>query len=293
MINRVFTKIGIFFIRAISHLPFGVLYCFSDILFYLMYYLIGYRKKVVRENLYYAFPEKTEKERKVIEKSFFKQLCDTLVETLKTRTISASEIKKRWHVENPELLDSYYKDKKDVSLLTMHYANWEWSVILPYFVKHHTIGVYRHINDKNLDTFINKGRAKFGITMTPEKLLLRQLIRYDKEKDREPILIWLAADQTPPSYHKNWYTFLNRDAMFFHGPAILSKRFNNAIVLQKINKIKRGYYSVTFELLFDDVSNYSEREIIQKYIDKIEAIIKNDPAYYLWSHKRWKHKRKD
>jgi KDO2-lipid IV(A) lauroyltransferase len=174
-------------------------------------------------------------------------------------------------------------------MLTMHYNNWEWGSAFPLFLKHKVLGVYKPLHNLQFDAFINRNRARFGAEMVSNAHILRRVVKAHQEK--EPVFIWLAGDQTPPSFHKFWLMFLNQETMFYPGPAAISRRFNYPVIFQKTVKTKRGYYETTFEVLFENPEKYSETEIMKAYIQKMEETIVEQPAYYLWSHKRWKHKR--
>jgi KDO2-lipid IV(A) lauroyltransferase len=171
----------------------------------------------------------------------------------------------------------------------MHYNNWEWCVFLSVFLKHTSLAVYKPLQDLHFDAFMNKTRGKFGTEMIKNASVLRRILQAEKQK--EPVFLWLAGDQTPPVFHKSWYTFLNQEAMFYPGPAFIAKRFNYPVFFQRLEKTGRGKYLTTFELLFENPKEASETEIIKKYIHKIEEVIHEKPEFYLWSHKRWKHKR--
>jgi Kdo2-lipid IVA lauroyltransferase/acyltransferase len=174
-------------------------------------------------------------------------------------------------------------------VLTMHYNNWEWGSAFPLFLKHKILGVYKPLHNLRFDHYMNRNRARFGAEMVSNSLILRRVIKAHNEQ--QPVFIWLAGDQTPPWFHKFWLMFLNQETMFYPGPAAISRRFNYPIIFQKTVKKKRGFYETTFEVLFENPAQFSETEIMKTYIRKMEETIREQPAYYLWSHKRWKNKR--
>lgn len=285
------TNIAIFFLKVISKFPFWIIYILSDIFYIVVYYIIGYRKNVVIENLHNSFPDKNEKEIKSISKKYFHHFCDLTLEALKMGGMNEEDFRKRYRVKNPELLNKYFEKGKSVVLLTMHYNNWEWGSGFPLFLKHNVLGIYRPLNNTQFDSFMNKTRNIMGAELVQDSQTLRRVIK--AEKSNEPVLVWLAGDQSPPSTQKNWYRFLNQDALFFSGPATISRKFNLPIFFQRLEKIGRGQYKNTFELLFENPNEVSEADILKAYIQKMEEVIQEEPAYYIWSHRRWKHTRPD
>ena len=289
MDSAIFTNIGIFFLKQVARLSFKFIYILSDILFFLVYYIIGYRRKVVLENLKYSFPDKNQNELKTISKNYYHHLCDLILEAIKMHTMTEKDFRERMVIENPEVINRFYQQGLSVVVLTMHYNNWEWSSCFPLCIKHKILGVYKPLHNPLFDAYINKSRQKMGSYLIPNSLVLRTLIA--AERKNEQVFTWLAADQTPPSFHKFWMKFLNRDTMFYPGPASISRRFNHPVFFQKIEKCGRGKYRTSFELLSEHPSEKTDAEIMKKYIEKMEKVINNTPEYYLWSHKRWKNKR--
>lgn len=281
--------LGIILLKLISRFPFGLLYLLSDLFFVVVYHIVGYRRKVVMKNLKNSFPHKTEKELKSIARKFYRHFADLTIETIKLGSIGETEFKKRMLVKNPEVIDQYFKQSKSVVVLTMHYNNWEWGSVFPLFLKHKILGVYRPLNNLQFDRYMNRNRARFGAEMVPGAVVLRRVVK--AHSVQEPVFIWLAGDQTPPWFHKFWLMFLNQETMFYPGPATISRRFNYPVFFQRTIKKRRGYYETTFELLFENPSEFSETEIMKAYIKKMEEVINDQPENYLWSHRRWKNKR--
>lgn len=283
------TNIGIFILKLVAKLPFSFIYFLSGVFYPVVYYIIGYRKDVVVRNLQNSFPEKTKKEIKVITRKFFRHFSDLTLETIKMREMDEKDFRERMVIKNPEVINRFFDEGRSVVLLTMHYNNWEWSNCLPLALRHTVLGVYKPLHNALFDVYMNKTREKQGAEMVANAHVLRRLLKAGQ--NNELVLSWLAGDQTPPEFHKFWIQFLNQDAMFYPGPASLSRRFNHPVFFQKIEKVSRGHYQTSFELLFENPKEVDEVEIIKKYIAKMEEIIREKPEYYLWSHKRWKHKR--
>lgn len=289
MNSRIITKFGIFFLNILSRFPFWLIYLLSDLFYLIVFYIVKYRKNVVFENLKYAFPEKTDVEIKILAKKYFHHFCDLTLESIKTGSMKDSDFLERMKLKNAEILDPLYKRGQSAVVLTMHYNNWEWGVFMSEYIKHKILAVYKPLHNDVFDRFIIKTRSKFGIELIKNNQVLRRILIAEKQK--EPVCTWLAGDQTPPKFHSLWFIFLNREAMFYQGPAFISKRFNQPVFFMKIEKTKRGRYVTTLELLCSDTGEITETEIIKLYIQKMEEVIRTKPEFYLWSHKRWKHTR--
>lgn len=283
------TNIGIFFLKLIARLPFWIIYLLSDIFYILVYYVIGYRKKVVIKNLSNSFPEKDKREIKILSKKYFRHFSDLTLETVKMHGMTKEDYIERVKIVNTKDINRFFESGKNIVVLAMHYNNWEWSTCFPLFLKHTLLGVYRPLQNSKFDMFITQNRKKMGAELIQNAQVLRRIILAERKK--EPILTWLAGDQTPPESHKSWFWFLNQETMFYLGPASIPKRFNQAIFFQRIVKTDRGKYETTFELLFESPKEINETAIIKAYIKRMEEIITENPQFYLWSHKRWKHKR--
>jgi KDO2-lipid IV(A) lauroyltransferase len=281
-------KILTFLLRAISLLPFRILYIFSDILSFFLYYIIRYRLKVVRTNLKNAFPEKSDIERKQIEKRYYSYLADIMVESVKSISISEKELLKRFRFQNLEELWKPIHAGKGVIAVSGHYGNWELgSVAIGQHIGRHALIVYKPLNNKNFDKFIGQVRSRFGAIMVPMKGTLRKLVEY---KDR-PYTLVLISDQTPSRKDSHYFTtFLNQPTAMFMGVEKIAVKANIPIVFFTIYPIKRGYYNCVLKLLVDDPSATSEYEITNLHAAELERVIRQKPEYWLWSHKRWKHK---
>ena len=274
---------------AFSWLPMWLVYLKSDFLFYLIYYVVGYRKKVVVENLTNAFPKKNPDEIETITKKFFRHLCDLTVEGIMLKSLSAEQLKKRMKVTNPELVNRYFEEGKSVLVLTMHYNNWEWNSILPQLLKHRILLVYNPARNLIFDAYMKKTRSRFGGELISTKKILRTLFHYQQQN--EPTFTWLSADQRPKWDTRFWTSFLNRETGFFPGPESLARHTNQAVLYQHTRKVSRGYYETTFSVLAENPKELPPDEILKRYVSQIEKDIQQQPENYLWSHKRWKNKR--
>lgn len=270
-------------------MPLKALYLLSDFFYLLIFYLAGYRKKVVYNNLRNSFPEKTEKEIRKIRKRFFHHFADLVIEIIKVSSISEKELQKRMVIKNPEEINRFFEQRRSVVLITMHYNNWEWANISPSSLKHRVLAVYKPLHNQHFDEYFQNVRTRFNAEAIPMAHVLRRLVKANREK--ELVASGLIVDQTPPAFHKLWTMFLNQETLFYPGPAAISHKFNYPVAFVKIDKIKRGYYELIFETLFENPQNHSEEEIMRACVRKMEETIHAKPEYYLWSHRRWKHKR--
>lgn len=269
----------------LSLIPFWVMYRISDAIYALTYYVFGYRKKVVLNNLLIAFPEKTEKERIRIAKDFYHQLIDTFLETIKMISISREELNKRF-VANYEVVNEFYQGGQNVQLHAGHFFNWEY-VNLAYSanLKFDFLGVYMPLTNKVMNKIIVDMRSKFGTILIPAYHFKTQFHQYVKNK----YALALAADQNPGNpLSAYWTTFFGKMAPFITGPERGAISQNTAIFFSTFYRIKRGYYKSEFTLFTTTPQQFAKGEITKAYRDFIENEIRLRPANYLWSHRRWK-----
>lgn len=279
------------FIWVFSRLPMRILYLFSDAFFFLLYYVIKYRKKVVANNILLAFPEKTEKERKQLTKEFFKHFVDLIFESIKFFSISTKEIQKRYKFINPELINQYAQQNKSIALMGAHQANWEWSASMPLVVNIPIFGTYTKLANKYFNKATYRSRTKFGVIGKTTSETVKN-IKYNQDNNIQGVYL-LLSDQSP-QVHKThyWRKFLNINVPIHTGAEMLAKKFDFIVINYSIKKIKRGYFEVTFELITENPNELKSFEITDKYLEITERNIREQPQYYLWSHKRFKHKDK-
>jgi KDO2-lipid IV(A) lauroyltransferase len=274
----------------ITLLPLPVLYVFSDFLYLVLYYVVSYRRKVVATNLKNSFPEKTDKELKIIEKKFYRHLSDILIETFKSTHMTRANQKKRFTYSNLEIIDKLREEKRDIIAVMGHYNNWEWPTLLPYYLKYKTIIIYKPLQNKYFNRFINNHRSEHGIVLTPTSQVIREIINCRK-KDINTVSVFIS-DQIPSKGDiKYWTTFLNQDTAVFTGAGKIASKYDMAIVFFHVQKVIRGYYNLNIELLFDHTEGLTEEVITEKHVRRLEEIIKEKPEYWIWSHRRWKHKK--
>jgi Kdo2-lipid IVA lauroyltransferase/acyltransferase len=278
---------GIF--RLIACLPLQFFFFISPAVFFLLYYIIAYRKKVVYLNLRNAFPQKTELEIKKIAKKFYWHLCDLIFENIKLFHYNQKQLKKHLSLTNGHILDDDYKNGRNAILVSGHYNNWE--MMLRHFdeIKHHNLAIYHPLQNKFIDKVLFDNRSKTGTEPVSMQNYLRRYI----ECNNNHILTisWFIADQTAPPESPFWTTFLNQDTPFFMGAEKLARKFNLPVYFMHMRKVKRGVYEAEFTRLFDQPKNEPEFAITEAIVRMLEKEIIDDPQYWLWSHRRWKHKR--
>jgi KDO2-lipid IV(A) lauroyltransferase len=244
MIKKWPSYIGVFFLYLLSLLPFWLLYTISDILFFILYYLVGYRRKVVQENLLNSFPEKSDEERKLIEKKYFKYMADLMLETIKSVSMSEKQVHRRMVCTNPELMEHYFSQGKSIIAAAGHYGNWELACLtFGFLTDKKRLVVYKPQSSEVFTDFFNSTRSRFGTTMISMKQTLRKMIEYKNELT----FLVLAADQTPARNEALYFTtFLNQPTAVFIGVEKLSSIRDCVIIFYRIDLVKRGHYTYTF-----------------------------------------------
>ncbi|WP_338794046.1 lysophospholipid acyltransferase family protein [Bernardetia sp. MNP-M8] len=281
-----------FLIKFLARFPFWFLYLISDFLFVVVYYGKLYRKQVVLDNLYRAFPEKTQKEREKIARAFYRNFCDFIIETLKSFHISKEEVVRRTRPtpESLEIAKTVAKDKQSIIVLATHHLSWEW-VSLSCSVELETIvkPIYKRLANKKIDELIYEMRSQFGAVPLEMRISNREII---KPTDVSVGYV-LVGDQTPAGNNRQYWTnFFGKEVPFFVGVARLAPQSNLPIYFLRITKPKRGHYLYSLELMRQPPYNPDESgtdfSILDEYSQRIEEAVRNSPENWLWTHKRWK-----
>lgn len=272
-----------------SMLPMRVLYFISDIIYFIGYYLIAYRKQVVRQNLELSFPNKSKKELKIIEKRTFQHFIDVFMETIKSFTISEKELKHRVLLTNPELPDAYFNKNQSVVFLSGHYANWEWvSSVVETSIKYNLSVAYKKLSNKYFDKLIKRQRNKFGVTVVQTREFYPYILSNLKNKNFQAY--GFIADQSPKLKQiKYWGNFMGVEVPIINGPEIIARKLNLPVFYFQTERVKRGYYQSTFILLEENPKKAELNQITDHYILELEKQIRKNPEYYFWTHKRFKH----
>ncbi|MBZ0243562.1 MAG: lysophospholipid acyltransferase family protein [Bacteroidales bacterium] len=269
-------------------LPMRLLYLLADFLYFIAYYIIRYRQKVVRHNLQLSFPEKTARERKQIEKEFYHHFADLMAEYVKMTQVSEIEMQKRITIENPEILHELYDEGRSVFLALGHCGNWEWFGISFYFhTRHKPYAIYKRLSNPHFDDFVKSLRTAIGPLLMIES---RNAYRSLKQSDDQPNAVVIAADQSPSGTEQDYWTnFLNQDTAFFTGLEKMAKALDYAVVFVENIKVKRGTYKVVLSPISLDPQKETTNYIIETYARFLEQAIVRNPSNWLWSHRRWKH----
>lgn len=276
----------------ISKLPFRLLYILSDFCYILVYYVIRYRRKTVRENLQMVFPTRPLNEIIAIEKKSYQHMCDMFLEMIKTLSISEKEIKKRFTYSNLDTYLNLEKKGKSIALMCAHYASYEWVISMNYHITFKGYAIYKRIRNEYFDDLVKRIRSKFNAYLITTK----ETSKVIEENNINGVLgvYGFASDQTPrrsPNMH--WMNFLGIESAIHFGAEMLSKRFDMNVIYLKVKKIKRGYYEASFEILTENVRELPKYEVSERFMKEVEKQIYEQPEFYLWTHKRWKHKRID
>lgn len=278
-------------VYLISLLPFGVLYLFSDILAWLACDVVKYRRKVVRRNLTASFPDKNDKEIRQIEKKFYKFLCDYFVETVKLASMSPKKMRRHLKVENIEEINEAVRKGQSVSLYLGHYCNWEWVSSLPLHIDPaaRCAQIYHPLENKAFDKLLYRLRTKFDANNVPMKDILPTLIKWKKED--VPSVTGYIADQAPGLNIHLFVEFLNQETGAYTGPERISKFLGAKAVYGHMSRPKRGYYTLRFIPIAENVKKEDIFVTTRKYFSLLEENIIETPQYWLWSHNRWKRSR--
>lgn len=288
-------KIILGLLTGLSHLPLGILYRFSDICCFILYTLVRYRRKVVHANLKRSFPEMSAKERKRVEWNFYRFFCDYVVETLKLMTMSADEMRRRMVIEGIDDMEDSLKRKPFVFIYLGHYCNWEWISSIPLWVKTPglTLGqLYRPLKNKDFDRFFLKLRSRFDSVNISKYEALRYILSLKKEGKQG--IIGFISDQSPkPNSIHDWVNFLHQETPVFTGTERIGKKVDAAIYFADVQRVRRGYYHLKLRLMTEDIQSIPDYQLTETYMAELETMIHRQPHLWLWSHKRWKHRRAD
>lgn len=280
------------FIWLLSVTPFLILYIISDLVFVIVYYIVGYRKKLVLSNLERTFPNKPKEELLKIRRKFYHHFVDILMETIKTFTISKKQIAKHYRFKNASLLEEIAGKGKSMIVVGSHYGNWEWVVSLSAHVDIDGYATYTKINNKIFENKIKSTRERFGANMILRKDTVRNMA--DNFNNKKIAMYGLLSDQSPQmqrAYY--WADFLGIRVPIHTGAEMLAKKYDFAVVNMIVSKVKRGYYEIEFELFTSEPKKFPDYAITDMFLEKAEKQIRKKPEYYLWTHNRFKHEGKE
>ena len=263
-------------------------FLFSDLVRWVLYGVVRYRREVVRTNLRNSFPEKSEQERKQIERAFYKHLADVFIETLSLASVSEHQIRQRMKYLNLDDLMRWTGGRSWISAMA-HYGSWEYTTNFDLYKTHdNALAVYRPLTNKGADRFYHRIRSRFGVIPIAMHDVGREMMR--RKRENSHVTLALIADQTPgwPEI-QNWTLFLGQWTPFFMGMEKLALKFHMPVVFLDVHKVRRGYYEARFDLIYDGDEAVDEGEITRRYAERLEQMIRTRPELWMWSHRRWKH----
>ncbi len=274
----------------LSLLPLWVLYGIAYIFYLIVNYIIRYRRHIITQNLKRAFPEKSEGEIASLRRKYYLHLSQIAAEMLKMLTLSRKKVMKRYRCENPEVVNRFYDEGKSVILMSSHYNNWEWMILsLPMQFKHAGVGVGKANSNKVFEMLINRARTRYG-TVVVFADHVRELFQ-DRELNRKPTTYMMLSDQSPNNMNKSYKTlFLNQPSGMIYGAEYFARKYDIPVVYYEVIKEKIGHYKIVNQLITDKPTTLGNGEIIKQYTRLLEETIRRQPEFWLWSHRRWKHK---
>lgn len=279
-------------VKVHAMLPMQVLYLLSDFLYIIIYKVAGYRLKVVRRNMEASFPDMPEVQLRRMEREFYRHFSDYIVETIKLAHISLEELQRRAFLRNPELVDRLMNEGHSCFILLMgHFGNWEWfSGSSSRFEDSRIYQIYRPLSNKAFDRLFIGLRTHFGSYGIKKNDTIRDIIQLKKDQTRSVVIF--LADQTPSGANLHyWTTFLNQESAILTGPERIARKLDLPVIFLDTKKVKRGYYTVDMKLITKIPKETPEFWITEQYARLMETCILRNPACWLWTHKRWKHKR--
>ncbi len=276
--------------RVLTLLPLKLLFLISEIITFFVYHLIGYRKKVVLNNLQKSFPDKDKKELKHIARKYYRHLSVMIVENIFLRFVTKNNFNHRIKLENREVFDNLHKQGKNAIVMMGHLGNWEFASGLTRILPYSGVAVYKQLSSPAFDKIYFDIRKRLGVQPIEMKNILRRVVELNKKT--EPHLLFMVADQAPANNDNNhWITFLNQETDVFLGSEKIAKKFDMPVIYIEIIRHKKGIYRITPQIITLTPKQTAPFEITEKYFKLLENSIIKSPRYWLWSHKRWKHKR--
>lgn len=275
-----------FAIGIFKLIPFWLLYRLSDLIFLILYYVVRLRRKVVRKNLRFAFPNHSAAQINRIEKDSYRNFCDIALEAAKGYSLSPAQMAKRYKINNIPLFDHYFNQNRSIIGFVAHFANWEWGISLQQHIKHKAVYIYKKLHNRMLDDFVREKRKIYGAQLVHKEQVARVLL-----KNRHKLCMYaLIADQRPSGdQEKHFVSFLGHENVpCFSGPEMIAKTFDYPVFYCVVKRIKRGFYDIHPVLITDKPKEMPAQEITQRCMSALEAQILENPANWMWLHKRFK-----
>jgi KDO2-lipid IV(A) lauroyltransferase len=276
-------------VALFARLPFRVVYGLSDGLNFILRRLLRYRYRVIIDNLRRAFPDRTPEQLRRIARDYYRNLCDVTLEAIKGMRLPPEEIRRRCRLVNVDVLNAEQEHGRSVVVAGSHYANWEWGALaISLSARHTTVGIYKSLRNPLIEAYLNRLRGQWGLELRSMRQTSRALVEFR----RRPAMYCLIADQTPSNARQaHWIRFLHQETPFLSGADKIARRTGFPVYYFDTRRVRRGFYEVAFSLLCDAPADAPEGEITRRYARRLEQIIEEEPANWLWSHRRWKKKR--
>ncbi len=279
----------LFFFKLVSYIPFRLLYVISDILFFPLYFVVRYRRKIVRKNLTESFPDKSLAEIKRIEKKFYHFFIDTALESCKLFSISPEAIRRRVKFVNVDKVNALLREGKSISVFLGHYGNWEWISSVGLWLTKEALcaQIYHKLSNKTMDKLMIRSRERFGNKCVDMKHTARFIA--SESKGGRPLIIGFIADQSPKKRESRYFLdFLNHRVPVLTGTEKITKHYGYEAMFIKVKRVERGYYECEFSFLHDDPKSLPDFELTALYYRRLEQEISRQPELYLWSHNRFR-----
>lgn len=279
-----------FFLKLLSYIPWRVMYGLSDGLFYLLYYMVGYRRKIVRKNLSESFPEKDLSDIKRIEKGFYRFFADMLLESCKLASMSSEEMRKRMKFKNVEAVNAMIRQGKSVSVYLGHYGNWEWVSSMPLWLEKDVEGIqiYHKLRNQTMERLMLHIRERMGgisVEMHKTARYITELVNNHKV-----CVIGFIADQSPKKRESRYFLpFLHHKTPVLIGTEKITKHYGFEAFYLHVTRTRRGFYEAEFVQLHENPQSLPGFELTALYFKHLEQAIQQQPELYLWTHQRFKH----
>ena len=276
-------------LKPVSRLPLSATYYLSDFMFMIIYRLIGFRKKVVLENLQNAFPDMTETEIRRLAKDFYRHFCDLIIESIRMFSMPEAEVLRRCRALNHEMLEAIYRQGKSVLIVAGHFGNWELAALsLGLQISHQPVGIYHPLSDKFFDDKFRQSRSRFGMGLVAKN----DTKKFFEEGKSQLSAVMFGSDQSPHNVRKAYWTyFLNQETAVMFGTEKYAKEYDYPVVFGRLRKVRRGYYEMSFELITDRPRETPYGYISERFTRMLEEQILEQPPFWLWTHRRWKRER--
>ena len=275
------------FVNLISLLPFWILHGIADVLYVIIYHIVGYRKKLVLYNMRRSFPKKSDREIKKIRKQFYHHFADLFIESIKSSTMRQKQFRERYHVTNWNKLTDILSSGESVIVVSPHTGNWEWVFSLVDRIPCKVFAIYQKLSNRHMDDYIKSTRQRYGAVMVPRNETYDKIL--EAIENNEQTLSWFAADQACLPEKAHWVNFLGQDTTFHKGYESIARQTGQRVLFLDIKKRRRSYYELEFKSICENPSEIGSGMIIEKFAQLTEQRILKDPPFWLWSHNRWKH----